>query len=209
MSIIITLEGADWAEIVSQARQIIGEGQYLDLRTPAEAPKPRATRTKATAPAGLVPATVSGVLLPADPSPRGGAGGGQLAPVLTADVSGGGAVVRLPAVQVSVDEPAPEPVFESTVTTRAAVSAAERGELTRFESVDALLADLNEPESGSATTASEPITYEDMSREVLALAKEKGPDAVKAVLSTFGLTSARGTPAEMWPQIIAAVRSAM
>ena len=89
MSIIITLEGVDWAEIVSQARQIIGE--------PAEAPKPRATRTKATAPAGLVPATVSGVLLPADPSPRGGAGGGQLAPVLTADVSGGGAVVRLPA----------------------------------------------------------------------------------------------------------------
>lgn len=190
MSIIITLEGADWAEIVSQARQIIGE--------PAEAPKPRATRTKATAPAGeALAVNVS----------SGGTGGGQLAPVLTADVVGGGAVVCPPLVRVSVESPIP--VFESTVTTPIVEE--------HVPSVDAPVATQastsevgsDEPASGSATPASEPITYEDMSREVLALAKEKGPDAVKAVLSTFGLTSARGTPAEMWPQIIAAVRSAM
>ena len=173
MSIIITLEGADWAEIVSQARQIIGE--------PAEAPKPRATRTKATAPGGeAIAVDVSG----------GGAGGGK-------------------TVQVSVEEPAPEPVFESTVTTSIVEEPVPSVDAPVETQASTSEAGSDEPESGSATTASEPITYEDMSREVLALAKEKGPDAVKAVLSTFGLTSARGTPAEMWPQIIAAVRSAM
>jgi hypothetical protein len=173
MSIIITLEGIDWAEIVSQARQIIGE--------PAEAPKPRATRTKATAPAGEALAVdVSG----------GGAGGGK-------------------TVQVSVEEPAPEPVFESTVTTPLVEEPVPSVDAPVETQASTSEAGSDEPASGSATTASEPLTYEDMSREVLALAKEKGPDAVKAVLSTFGLTSARGTPADMWPQIIAAVRSAM
>jgi hypothetical protein len=67
MSIIVTLEGVDWAEIVSQARQIAGEGQYLDLRTPADQPKPRATRTKATAPVQVPPAAqqhVAGFVAP-------------------------------------------------------------------------------------------------------------------------------------------------
>lgn len=165
MSIIITLEGIDWAEIVSQARQIIGE--------PAEAPKPRATRTKAAAPA---PVQVS---------------------------------VEEAAPEPAADEPTPEPVFESTVTTPIVEEPVPSVDAPVETQASTSEAGSDEPASGSATTASEPLTYEDMSREVLALAKEKGPDAVKAVLSTFGLTSARGTPAEMWPQIIAAVRSAM
>lgn len=163
MSIIITLEGADWAEIVSQARQIIGE--------PAEAPKPRATRAKAAAPVQVS--------------------------------------VEEAAPEPVADEPAPEPVFESTVTTPIVEEPVPSVDAPVETQASTSEAGSDEPASGSATTASEPITYEDMSREVLALAKEKGPDAVKAVLSTFGLTSARGTPAEMWPQIVAAVRGAM
>jgi len=163
MSIIITLEGVDWAEIVSQARQIIGE--------PAEAPKPRATRTKATAPVQVS--------------------------------------VEEAAPEPVADEPAPEPVYESTVTTPIVEEPAPSVDAPVATQASTSEPGSDEPASGSATTAPEPPTYEDMSREVLALAKEKGPDAVKAVLSTFGLTSARGTPAEMWPQIIAAVRSAM
>jgi hypothetical protein len=191
MSISITLEGVDWAEIVSQARQIAGEGQYLDLRTPAEAPKPRATRTKATAP--IVETQISRE---------------------AAEAAGLG----MPAVAVAVEHvtpemlastATPEPIFESTVTTPIVEEPVPSVDAPVETQASTSEAGSDEPASGSATTASEPITYEDMSREVLALAKEKGPDAVKAVLSTFGLTSARGTPAEMWPQIIAAVRSAM
>ena len=107
-------------------------------------------------------------------------------------------------VQVSVETPE-EPVAETTPIVEEPVPSVDAPVATQ-----ALTSEpgSDEPASGSATTASEPLTYEDMSREVLALAKEKGPDAVKAVLSTFGLTSARGTPAEMWPQIIAAVQAA-
>ncbi len=190
MSIIITLEGADWTEIVSQARQIIGE--------PAEAPKPRATRAKAAAPADLAPAGAGGLVPPTDPSPRGGAGG-ALPPNVVYEIN----------MALRGEEPAPEPVFESTVTTPIVEEHVPSVDAPVATQASTSEAGSDEPASGSATPASEPITYEDMSREVLALAKEKGPDAVKAVLSTFGLTSARGTPAEMWPQIIAAVRSAM
>ena len=173
MSIIITLEGADWAEIVSQARQIIGE--------PAEAPKPRATRTKATAPAGeAIAVDVSG----------GGAGGGK-------------------TVQVSVEEPAPEPVYESTVTTPIVEEPVPSVDAPVETQASTSEAGSDEPASGSATTASEPLPYEAMAREVLALAKTKGPDATRAVLSTFGLTNVRSAPEDMWPQIVAAVRSAM
>lgn len=163
MSIIITLEGIDWAEIVSQARQIIGE--------PVEAPKPRATRTKATAPVQVS--------------------------------------VEEPAPEPVAEEPAPEPVFESTVTTPIVEEPVPSVDAPVETQASTSEAGSEEPASGSATTASEPITYEDMSREVLALAKEKGPDAVKAVLATLGLTTARGTPEDVWPQIVAAVRSAM
>jgi hypothetical protein len=150
MSIIITLEGADWAEIVSQARQIIGE--------PAEAPKPRATRTKATAP-----------------------------------------------VQVSVEEAAPEPVYETTPIVEEHVPSVDAPVATQASTSEP---GSDEPASGSATTASEPLTYEDMSRAVLALAKSKGPDATKAALATLGLTTARGTTEDMWPKIVAAVQAA-
>ncbi|MCA3573091.1 MAG: hypothetical protein IOC86_04185 [Aestuariivirga sp.] len=190
MSIIITLEGADWAEIVSQARQIIGE--------PAEAPKPRATRTKAAAPADLAPAGAGGLVPPTDPSPRGGAGG-ALPPNVVYEIN----------MALRGEEPAPEPVFESTVTTPIVEEHVPSVDAPVETQASTSEAGSDEPASGSATTASEPITYEDMSREVLALAKEKGPDAVKAVLSTLGLTTARGTPEDMWPQIVAAVRSAM
>lgn len=173
MSIIITLEGADWAEIVSQARQIIGE--------PVEAPKPRATRTKATAPAGEA---------------------------LTVDVSGGGAGGGK-TVQVSVEEPTPEPVYESTVTTPIVEEPVPSVDAPVETQASTSEAGSDEPASGSATTASEPLTYEAMAREVLALAKTKGPDATRAVLSTFGLTNVRSAPEDMWPQIVAAVRSAM
>ena len=186
MSIIITLEGADWAEIVSQARQIAGEGQYLDLRTPADQPKPRATRTKAAPAASETVKVYTGGL------------GDETKPDTVYEIN----------VVVS-DEPSPIPVFESTVTTPIVEEPVPSVDAPVETQASTSEAGSDEPASGSATPASDPITYEDMSREVLALAKEKGPDAVKAVLSTFGLTSARGTPAEMWPQIIAAVRSAM
>jgi hypothetical protein len=105
-------------------------------------------------------------------------------------------------VQVSVEtpeEPAPEPPVEEPVPSVDAPVATQA--LTSEPGSD-------EPASGSATTASEPLTYEDMSRAVLALAKSKGPDAVKAALATLGLTTARGTTEDMWPKIVAAVQAA-
>jgi hypothetical protein len=109
-------------------------------------------------------------------------------------------------VQVSVEtpepvaeEPAPEPIVEEPVPSVDAPVATQA--LTSEPGSD-------EPASGSATPASEPLTYEDMSRAVLALAKSKGPDAVKAALATLGLTTARGTTEDMWPRIVAAVQAA-
>ena len=183
MSIIITLEGADWAEIVSQARQIIGE--------PAEAPKPRATRTKAAAP--IVETQIS-----------------------REDAEAAG--LGMPAVAIAVEHvtpemlastAAPEPVFESTVTTPIVEEPVPSVDAPVETQASTSEAGSDEPASGSATTASEPLTYEAMAREVLALAKTKGPDATRAVLSTFGLTNVRSAPEDMWPQIVAAVRSAM
>jgi hypothetical protein len=114
-------------------------------------------------------------------------------------------------VQVSVEtpeepeEPAPVPVAETTPIVEEHVPSVDAPVATQ-----ALTSELgsDEPASGSATTASEPLTYEDMSRAVLALAKSKGPDAVKAALATLGLTTARGTTEDMWPQIVAAVQAA-
>jgi hypothetical protein len=111
-------------------------------------------------------------------------------------------------VQVSVEtpeEPAPEPVAETTPIVEAPAPSVDAPVATQASTSEP---GSDEPASGSATTASEPLTYEDMSRAVLALAKSKGPDAVKAALATLGLTTARGTTEDMWPQIVAAVQAA-
>jgi hypothetical protein len=110
-------------------------------------------------------------------------------------------------VQVSVEtpEPAPEPVFETPPIVGEPVPSVDAPVATQALTLEP---GSDEPASGSATTASEPLTYEDMSRAVLALAKSKGPDAVKAALATLGLTTARGTTEDMWPQIVAAVQAA-
>jgi hypothetical protein len=122
-------------------------------------------------------------------------------------------------VQVSVETP--EPVLTNADSAFAMTAPKPAAETTPIveepvPSVDAPVATQaltsepgsDEPASGSATTASEPLTYEDMSRAVLALAKSKGPDAVKAALATLGLTTARGTTEDMWPHIVAAVQAA-
>lgn len=52
--------------------------------------------------------------------------------------------IRLLLVRVATEKALPFDVRTPNATTRAAIAAAERGELTRFESGDALLADLND-----------------------------------------------------------------
>lgn len=68
----------------------------------------------------------------------------------------------------------------------------------------------DEPASGTATPASdEPeVTYDDVTRAVLQVSKDKGPDAVRAALSSLGLTTARGTEPSQWPAILAAMQEA-
>jgi DNA-damage-inducible protein J len=52
--------------------------------------------------------------------------------------------IRLLLVRVAAEKALPFDVRTPNATTRAAIAAAERGELTHFESVDALLADLHD-----------------------------------------------------------------
>jgi DNA-damage-inducible protein J len=52
--------------------------------------------------------------------------------------------IRLLLVRVAAEKALPFDVRTPNATTRAAIEAADRGELTRFESIDALLADLND-----------------------------------------------------------------
>lgn len=51
--------------------------------------------------------------------------------------------IRLLFVRVAKEKALPFEVRTPNAKTRAALEAAERGELTRFENVDALMADLN------------------------------------------------------------------
>jgi DNA-damage-inducible protein J len=52
--------------------------------------------------------------------------------------------IRLMLVRVAAEKALPFDVRTPNATTRAAIAAADRGELARFESVDAALADLND-----------------------------------------------------------------
>jgi DNA-damage-inducible protein J len=52
--------------------------------------------------------------------------------------------IRLMLVRVAAEKALPFDVRTPNATTRAAIAAADRGELVRFESVDAALADLND-----------------------------------------------------------------
>ena len=52
--------------------------------------------------------------------------------------------IRLLLVRVAAEKALPFDVRTPNASTRAAIEAADRGELTRFESIDALLADLND-----------------------------------------------------------------
>ena len=52
--------------------------------------------------------------------------------------------IRLMLVRVAAEKALPFDVRTPNATTRAAIEAAERGELARFETVDAALADLND-----------------------------------------------------------------
>jgi len=52
--------------------------------------------------------------------------------------------IRLMLVRVAAEKALPFDVRTPNATTRTAIAAADRGELVRFESVDAALADLND-----------------------------------------------------------------
>ncbi|OYW28959.1 MAG: hypothetical protein B7Z44_06450 [Caulobacter sp. 12-67-6] len=52
--------------------------------------------------------------------------------------------IRLMLVRVAAEKALPFDVRTPNATTRAAIEAADRGELSRFESVDTALADLND-----------------------------------------------------------------
>lgn len=52
--------------------------------------------------------------------------------------------IRLMLVRVAAEKALPFDVRTPNATTRAAIEAADRGELARFETVDAALADLND-----------------------------------------------------------------
>jgi DNA-damage-inducible protein J len=52
--------------------------------------------------------------------------------------------IRLMLVRVAAEKALPFDVRTPNATTRAAIAAADRGELVRFESVDTALADLND-----------------------------------------------------------------
>lgn len=107
------------------------------------------------------------------------------------------------------DEPeAPEPVYESTVTTPLVEEPAPSVDAPVETQASTSEPGSDAPASGTATPASE-VAYADVVAAVTDLASAKGPEAVKQALREMGLTTAKGTAPEVWPTIIAAMREAM
>ena len=108
----------------------------------------------------------------------------------------------------AVEPEAPEPVYESTVTTPLVEEPVPSVDAPVETQASTSEAGSDAPASGTATPASE-VAYADVVAAVTDLARAKGPDAVKQALGEMGLTTAKGTSPDVWPAIIDAMREAM
>lgn len=109
---------------------------------------------------------------------------------------------------MAVEPEAPEPVYESAVTTPLAEEPVPSVDAPVETQASTSEAGSDAPASGTATPASE-VAYADVVAAVTDLARAKGPDAVKQALGEMGLTTAKGTSPDVWPAIIDAMREAM
>lgn len=107
-----------------------------------------------------------------------------------------------------VEPEAPEPVYESTVTTPLVEEPVPSVDAPVETQASTSEAGSDAPASGTATPASD-VTYADVVKAVTDLAKAKGGAAVKAALGEMGLTTAKDTAPDVWPAIIDAMREAM
>lgn len=103
---------------------------------------------------------------------------------------------------------APEPIYESTVTTPLVEEPVPSVDAPVETQASTSEPGSDVPASGTATPASD-VTYADVVKAVTDLAKAKGGAAVKAALGEMGLTTAKDTAPDVWPAIIAAMREAM
>lgn len=109
---------------------------------------------------------------------------------------------------MAVEPEAPEPVFESTVTTPLVEEPVPSVDAPAETQASTSEAGSDAPASGTATPASD-VTYADVVKAVTDLAKAKGGAAVKVALGEMGLTTAKDTAPDVWPAIIDAMREAM
>lgn len=108
---------------------------------------------------------------------------------------------------MAVEPEAPEPVFESTVTTPLVEEPVPSVDAPVETQASTSEAGSDAPASGTATPASD-VTYADVVKAVTDLAKAKGGAAVKVALGEMGLTTAKDTAPDVWPAIIDAMRTA-
>ena len=111
-------------------------------------------------------------------------------------------------VTLAVEPEAPEPTYESTVTTPLVEETVPSVDAPVETQASTSEAGSDAPVSGTATPASD-VTYADVVKAVTDLAKAKGGAAVKAALGEMGLTTAKDTAPDVWPAIIAAMQEAM
>lgn len=89
--------------------------------------------------------------------------------------------------------------------TQAAIEEVEKGETVKSETVEAAIAELNEPEA----LASELDFDTDIAPLVLQVVKDKGKPVAQEILSQFGVEKASNLDPSRWPELVAALQDAL
>jgi hypothetical protein len=89
--------------------------------------------------------------------------------------------------------------------TQAAIEEVEKGETVKSETVEAAIAELNEPEA----LASELNFDTDIAPLVLQVVKDKGKPVAQEILSQFGVEKASNLDTSRWPELVAALQDAL
>lgn len=89
--------------------------------------------------------------------------------------------------------------------TQAAIEEVEKGETVKSKTVEAAIAELNEPEA----LASELDFDTDVAPVVLRVVKDKGKPVAQEILSQFGVEKASNLDPSRWPELVAALQDAL